>query len=85
MGFQKNMFDKIQQGANINPEDVYAIAHSVKDADFSDEQTVRQLVRQLAQIANKPISQEKEDQIVSSITKNNMPTNMNTLNEFFNK
>lgn len=79
------MFDKIQQGANINPEDVYAIAHSVKDADFSDEQTVRQLVRQLAQIANKPISQEKEDQIVSSITKNNMPTNMNTLNEFFNK
>lgn len=85
MSLQKDLFGKIQQGANINPEDVYAIADSVKDANFSDEHTVRQLVRQLAQIANKPISKEKEDQIVASITKNKLPSDMNSLNQLFNK
>lgn len=79
----KNLFDQIQQGANISPDDIYAIADSVKDADFSDEHTVRQLVRQLTRLANKPISQEKEDQIVTSILKNNLPTDMNSFNQMF--
>lgn len=81
--FQKGLFDKIQQNANVNPNDIYAIADSVKHADFSDEGTVRNLVRHLAQIANKHISKDKEDQIVASIVKNKMPTNMNALNRLF--
>lgn len=81
--FQKGLFDKIQQNANINPDDVYKVANSVKNADFSDEKTVRSLVRHLAKIANKPMSKEKEDKIVQSITKNKMPVDMQSLNHLF--
>lgn len=81
--FQKGMFDKLQQNTNINPDDVYKIADSVKHANFSDEKTVRNLVRQLAKIANKPISQEKENKIVQSIIKNKMPADMKSLNQIF--
>lgn len=81
--FQKGMFDKIQQNTNINPNDVYKVANSVKNADFSDEKAVRNLVRHLAKMANKPISKEKEDKIVQSITNNNMPTDMQSLNQLF--
>ncbi|WP_188453852.1 stage VI sporulation protein F [Virgibacillus oceani] len=84
-GFQKKAFDKIQQKANIDPSEIYKVADSVKNADFSDEQTVRKLVRQLARMANKPISKEKEDKIVQSIAKNNMPMDMQSLNQFFKK
>ncbi|WP_405101790.1 stage VI sporulation protein F [Oceanobacillus sp. FSL H7-0719] len=80
--FQKNMFDKIQQKANINPDEVYKIADSVKHADFSDEVTVRNLIRQLARMANKPISKEKEDKIVESIVKNKLPLDPNSMNKF---
>ncbi|PAV29506.1 stage VI sporulation protein F [Virgibacillus profundi] len=83
--FQKGLFDKIQQKSNINPDDVYKAADSVKNADFTDEKTVRQLVRHLAKIANKPISKEKEDKIVQSIVKNNMPMDMQSLNQLFKK
>lgn len=82
--FQKGLFDKIEQNANINPNDVYKIAESVKHANFSDEQTVRNLVRNLARLANKRISRDKEDQIVNSITKNNIPMDMQSLNRLFN-
>ncbi|WP_047985317.1 stage VI sporulation protein F [Ornithinibacillus californiensis] len=80
-----NPFDKIQQNAGINPSDIYKVADSVKNADFSDEKTVRRLVRQLARMANKPISREKEDQIVKSITNNKVPTDFNSLSQLFKK
>jgi hypothetical protein len=80
-----NPFDKIQQNAGINPSEIYKVADSVKNADFSDEKTVRKLVRQLAKMANKPISKEKEDKIVKSITNNKVPTDLNSLNQLFKK
>ncbi|WP_164218969.1 stage VI sporulation protein F [Virgibacillus sp. YIM 98842] len=83
--FQKGLFDKLQENANIKPDEVYKVADSVKNADFSDERTVRKLVRHLAKMANKPISKDKENKIVESITKNNMPTDMQSLNQLFKK
>ncbi len=80
---EKNLFDKIKQSTNVNPDDVYRVAESVRHADFSDERTVRNLVQHLSRMANKRISKEKEDQIVQSITKNNMPTDMQSLNRLF--
>ncbi|WP_186577812.1 stage VI sporulation protein F [Aquibacillus kalidii] len=81
--FQKNMFDQIQQNSNINPQEILKVANSVQNADFSDEKTVRELVKNLAQMAGKPVSKEKEDKIVKSITNNQMPTDINSLSKLF--
>ncbi|MFG6148682.1 stage VI sporulation protein F [Halobacillus sp. B23F22_1] len=81
--FQKNIFDHLQNKANINPEDVYQVADSVKNADFSDEKVVRRLVKQLARVANKPVSKQKEDKIVEAIVNQNIPLDMNTLSKYF--
>ncbi|MCP8616710.1 stage VI sporulation protein F [Salirhabdus salicampi] len=67
----------------MNTNDIFKIADSVKNADFSDEKTVRQLVRRLAKMANKPLPKEKEDQIVEMVTKQNVPMDMNTLQNMF--
>ncbi|MFD1360569.1 stage VI sporulation protein F [Lentibacillus salinarum] len=83
--FQDKLFDKVQQNSDINPKEIHKVADSVKQADFSDEKTVRQLVQRLAKMANKPIPKAKEDKIVESITKNNMPMDMQTLNKMFKK
>lgn len=79
---QKGLFDKIQQNANIDPQEILQIAQSVKDADFTDERTVRSLVRRLSRLANKPISKEKEDQIVESVVKKDIPLDIQSLNRF---
>lgn len=80
-----NLFGKIQKNSSINPGDIYKVADSVKNADFSDERTVRKLVRQLAKMANKPISKEKEDKLVKTITNKKVPMDMQTLNQMFKK
>lgn len=83
--FKDNLFKNIEKKSNIKQEEIYKVADSVKNANFSDEKTVRRLVRQLARMANKPLSKEKEDKIVQSITKNKMPMDMQSLNKLFKK
>ncbi|MGL4521768.1 MAG: stage VI sporulation protein F [Bacilli bacterium] len=70
---QDNMFEKIEKNSKINKDSILKVADSVKDANFKDEKTVRTLVRQLAMLAGKPITKEKEDRIVAMIVNNNIP------------
>ncbi|KAB8138492.1 stage VI sporulation protein F [Gracilibacillus oryzae] len=83
--FKQNMFDQIQKKSNIKSDEILKVAQSVQNADFSDEATVRKLIRQLANMAGKPVSKEKEDKIVRAITNNNMPADINTLSKLFKK
>ncbi|WP_407268706.1 stage VI sporulation protein F [Radiobacillus sp. PE A8.2] len=83
--FQKNMFDHINKNSGIKPDEILKVANSVQNADFSDEKTVRRLVKQLSKMANKPMSKEKEDKLVKSITNSKMPKDMNTLSQLFKK
>ena len=82
---QANLFSQIKKKTNINPTDIFKVANSVQNADFSDETTVRDLVKKLSQMANKPISKEKEDKLVKVITQNKLPKDMNTLGQQFKK
>lgn len=82
---QKGIFNQIKNKANIKPDDIFNVANSVQNADFTDDTTVRDLVKQLSQLANKPISKEKEDKLVQTITQNKIPKDINTLGEQFKK
>ncbi|WP_066193187.1 MULTISPECIES: stage VI sporulation protein F [Gracilibacillus] len=81
--FKQSMFDQIQKKSNIQPDQIMKVAQSVQSADFSDEKTVRQLVRQLAKVAGKNVSKQKEDKIVKAITNNNMPSDVQSLSKLF--
>lgn len=77
------VFNKIEQNSNLSMEDIYRIAQSIQHADFSDEQTVREIVRNLSQMTNRSISKDKEDSIVNSIVNNNVPGDIESLQQFF--
>ncbi|SEN42547.1 Stage VI sporulation protein F [Amphibacillus marinus] len=83
--FQKALFDQIQNKANIQPDEIFKVAHSVQNADFSDEGTVRDLVQQLSHLANKPIPKQKEDKLVQTIVNNNLPKDLSALGQLFKK
>jgi hypothetical protein len=86
--FQNNdssFMDQIQKKTNVKPEDLLKLANSVSNTNLQDEKAVRQLISQVSRLANKPVSKEKEDQIVEAITKNNMPMDFASLAKMFNK
>lgn len=79
----KNFFDKIQEQTDVNTNDIFKFADSVKHANFQDEETVRQMVAQISAMANKSVSKEKEDKIVEAITQQNIPLDFQALNKMF--
>ncbi|MDQ0158495.1 stage VI sporulation protein F [Alkalibacillus salilacus] len=83
--FQQSIFDHLKESANISSDDILQVAQSVQNADFSDERTVRQLVRHLARMARKPLSQEREDKIVKTIVHQNGSLDASTLQQIFKK
>ncbi|KHF40350.1 stage VI sporulation protein F [Halalkalibacter okhensis] len=86
--FQNNdssFMDQIQKKTNVRPDELLKLANSVSNTNLKDEAAVRQLISQVAKLANKPVSKEKEDQIVKAITTNNMPMDFASLAKMFNK
>lgn len=80
-----SLFDNIEKKTNVKKDDIFKLADSVKDANFQDEKTVRQLIKQVSALAGKPVTKEKEDKIVNAIINNNMPMDINTIGKMFKK
>ncbi|MEH7085270.1 stage VI sporulation protein F [Neobacillus drentensis] len=80
-GFFKN----IEKKTGVNMKDIFELANSLQNANFKDEKTVRNVIRRVSQIANKPVSQEMEDQIVKSIVNDGKQLDLNTISNMINK
>jgi hypothetical protein len=80
-GFFKN----IEKKTGVNMKDIFDLANSLQNANFKDEKTVRNVIRRVSQIANKPVNQEMEDQIVKSIVNDGKQLDLNTISNMINK
>ncbi|TSB46902.1 stage VI sporulation protein F [Alkalicoccobacillus porphyridii] len=80
-----SFFDHIQKNTKVRPDELLKLANSVSKSNLKDEETVRRLIHQVAQLAGKPVSKEKEDQLVQAIIKNNVPADFASLSKMFNK
>ncbi|MBB6449024.1 hypothetical protein HNR44_000973 [Geomicrobium halophilum] len=83
MSYNDSIFDHIQKKANVNQEDLQDLANSAEGANFQDEETVRQLIYDVAQMAGVHVSREKEEQLVHSITNNQIPLDFASLSNLF--
>lgn len=80
-GFFKN----IEKKTGVNMKDIFELANSLQNANFKDEKTVRNVIRRVSQIANKPVNKEMEDQIVKSIINDGKQLDLNTISNMINK
>lgn len=80
-GFFKN----VEKKTGVNMKDIFDLANSLQNANFKDEKTVRNVIRRVSQIANKPVNKETEDKIVQSIIKDGKQLDFNTISKMINK
>lgn len=80
-GFFKN----IEKKTGVNMKDIFDLANSLQNANFKDEKTVRNVIRRVSQIANKPVNKDMEDQIVKSIVNDGKQLDFNTITKMMNK
>jgi hypothetical protein len=85
MNGSNNFFDNIEKQTKVNKEDIFKLAASVQNANLKDEKVLRQLIQQVALLAGRPVSKDKEEQIVKAIVNNNIPADLSSLSNLFKK
>jgi len=79
-----DFFKNVEKKTGVNMNDVFQLANSLQNANLSDENTVRQVVKQVAQIANRNIPKELEDKIVKTIINDGKQLDFNTIANMLN-
>ena len=70
------LFNKIENKTNINKETILSLAEKIEKNDLKDENTIRDIIKQLSTMTNKNVSKEKEDKIVKAILNDKIPKNI---------
>ena len=76
MGFSDNFFKKIEDKTNVSKESILELANKIQKEDLKDEATLREVIKQVGQMAGKEVSKEKEDKIIEAVINDNIPKDM---------
>jgi len=63
----RSFFNSIEQKTGVSMDEIFALANAIQHADFTSEKQVRKIVRRVAKVSNRQITQELEDKLVQSI------------------
>ncbi|MGR3763576.1 stage VI sporulation protein F [Rossellomorea sp. NS-SX7] len=80
-----NFFKNLEQKTGVNMNEVFELANSLQNANFKDEATVRNVIKRVSKIANKPVNKEMEDKIVKSIVNDGKQLDFGTISNMLNK
>ena len=77
--FKDSLFNKIEEKTNINKETIINLANKLQKNNMKDENTLREVIKDLSTITGKKVSKEKEDKIVNAIMKDQVPKNIDKM------
>jgi Stage VI sporulation protein F len=84
MKMDSNFFKNMEKKTGVNMGDVLNLANSLQGANLRDETTIRNLIKQVSKMANKPVNQETEDKIVKSIVADGKQIDFGTIANMIN-
>ena len=66
----EDIFKNIESKTNIKKEEIIKLASEVETCDLKDEDVLRSLIQKVSKLANKPISKERETEIINKVHQN---------------
>ena len=73
MGFSDNFFKKIEGKTNVSKESILELANKIQKEDLKDEDTLREVIKQVGLMAGKEVSKEKENKIIEAVINDKIP------------
>ena len=77
--FGDNLFKKVEKKTNINKETILSLADKLQKSDMKDENTLREVIKDISVMTGKEVSKEKEQRIIDAIKKDNIPKNIDNM------
>ena len=77
--FGDNFFNKVEKKTNIDKNTILSLAKKLQNSNMKDEKTLREVIKDLSNMTGKEVSKEKEDKIVNTIIKDQVPKNIDKM------
>lgn len=79
MNFSNSFFNKIEKKTNVGKDTILNLATKLQNGNMKDENTLRDIIKELGNMTGKEVSKEKEDKIVSAVINDKVPSNLDKL------
>ncbi len=73
MRFSDNFFDKIERKTKVGKQTILDLANKLQQSDLKNEETLREVIRELGEMTGKSVSKEKEDKIIEAVVTDKVP------------
>lgn len=74
-----SLFDKVEKKTNVKKDDILKLAKKIQGKDLNDEKMLRSLIKDVAKLAGKDVSKEKEDKIIKAVKKDKVQKNFDSI------
>ena len=79
MSFNDEFFNKVEKRTKVDKDTIITLAQKLQNGNMKDENTIREVIQTLSNMTGKPVSKEKEDKIINTIIKDNVPKNVDKM------
>ena len=76
MAFSDNFFKKIEKKTSVNKETILSLASKLQQGDMKNEDTLKEVIRDISKMTGKEVSKEKEQKIINAVLTNQVPNNL---------
>lgn len=79
MEINDDILTKVEKKTSVKKEDLINIASRLNDGNMKDPSTLSGIIQDLASLAGKKVSKEKEDKIINLILTDKVPSNIDKM------
>lgn len=73
MNFDDKFFSKVEKKTKVDKDTIVSLAKKLQDGNLKNEESLREVISTLSKMTGKEVSKAKEDKIVDTILKGNVP------------
>ena len=77
--FGDNFFKRVENKTNVDKDTILSLAKKIQNSNMKNENTLRDVIKQISSMTGKPVTKEKEDKIINAILKDNLPKDIDKM------
>ena len=76
MAFSDSFFKKIEKKTNVDKATILSLADKLQQGNMNDENTLKEVIQDIAKMTGKEVSKEKEQKIIDTVLNNKVPNDL---------
>ena len=79
MNFSDSFFKRVEKKTSVSKETILSLAEKLQKNDLKNENTLREVIKELSKVTGKEVSKEKENKIVEAVLNDKVQKNIDKM------